>query len=616
MKFRPVFLVVLFCWTFCYSFAQSQGGARVWGDAEAAQQYVKWAQQEINEGRTREALAGLERAADFANVSSDISYLLATSRSGEGKSRTSVVQALDAAIEVNRWVDYNKDQALLLKAEQLVAMRRFESALAVLDQGGQGSVQAASDFAMARLLAFRGLAEGFGGFSLDAAQALARFRSLTLSAMDRFPRDPRPLRIFFEYARNRNPEPSELADMSLSLAGDLNLLELVIRRLPFLLESDPELAWIAAPFMRDTEDARRLAASYRSGGLYSVQSRDFMPSPGSIPVALNLGLINDIEAVEELFSGSRGFNSPLPPGIAANGDPVLDKAAVTEVYNLLRGEEGRALFTQKLLSFSGIITCDDDNDGYIDSRFYCRSGVIREFEYDRHQDNVFDLHITFSADGVPVSADIPVTGRFSPARVKWERYPSVEQAVLAEETFSFRPADFQFAPVSFITLGGDIDRSGIAWPVLSNQFELTRRSMVSFCAGISRPSVEFDGAVETIFFERGFPRQAVEILDGKNVSVAAFERGIPVIQYLDLDLDGRMETIRHFHRPGPGYPWPDSDQSFDYRRLIASSESDWTGEGAYKTGEIYLQDGSVVYLWDMDGSGTMNYFETENGNQQ
>jgi len=149
---------------------------------------------------------------------------------------------------------------------------------------------------------------------------------------------------------------------------------------------------------------------------------------------------------------------------------------------------------------------------------------------------------------------------------------------------------------------------------MSDQFEVTRRTLVSFCASISRSSIEFDGAVETIFFEQGLPKQAVEVLDGNNVSVTAFERGVPVIQYLDLDFDGRMETVRRFHKPGPEHPWPDSEQSFDYRKLIASSESDWTGEGRYKTGEVYLQDGSVVYLWDIDGGGTMNYSEIENGN--
>jgi len=70
-----------------------------------------------------------------------------------------------------------------------------------------------------------------------------------------------------------------------------------------------------------------------------------------------------------------------------------------------------------------------------------------------------------------------------------------------------------------------------------------------------------------------------------------------------------METIRRFRRPPPGY---EPENILDYRRLIASSESDWSGDGTYKTKEVYLPDGSVVYSFDMDGGGEMNYSETGN----
>jgi len=601
MKRRHFFLMVLFILCFSHLaplLLADETPAQGWGDANAALQYAKWAQQAVNEGRWSEALAGLERASDFANVSSDISYMLALARFNQGKSRTGIVETLDKAIEINRWVLYSKNDALLFKVEQLIAMRNYYGALIILGQTAESA-----DSAMLRLRALYGLILNNG-----SASDLAQFRSLMLSVMEKFPGDTRPLRIFFEYARNRNPEPSTLAQ------SDLNLLNLALRKLSFLLEADPELAWIAAPFIRDTEDARRYTASYRAGGIPNIRNRDFFPSAGSIPIALNLGLINDTEATDELFSGNRGVNSPLPPGIKADGNPVLDKRIITEVYDLLRSEVGRELFTEKLLSYSGLIISDEDNDGYFDSRAFFNVGVVRKFDFDRKQENTFDIQVSFSADGVPVSAEYPVTGNVQ-AAVVWERYPSVRQAVLAQEKFIFPPGDFQFAPVSFIVLGGSKSRSGLLIPVLSQKSELTRRSMVSFCTSITRPSIEFNGAVEQVFFQQGFPWQAVEILNGNNLSVTEFEKGIPVIQYIDLDLDGRMETIRRFHRPGPAYPWPDSEYTFDYRRLVASSESDWTGEGRYKTGEVYLQDGSVVYSWDMDGSGIINYSETDSGNR-
>jgi len=484
------------------------------------------------------------------------------------------VESLDKAVETNRWTQNNRTQAFLLKAEQLIAMRNYSTALAILEQVGESY-----DSAMLRLLALKGLALTSGN-----VQTMARFRSQLLTAMDRYSREPQPLRIFFEYARNREPDMYELP------SADLNLLDLTLRRLPFLLESDPELAWMAAPFMRDTNDARRLVASYRA-----TQNN---PAAASIPVALNLGLIGDIDAVNELFGADYFF-------------PVLKMEIVTDVFNLLRSEEGRNLFTQKLLSFSGFLLSDDDCDGIVESSTFYRSGVIEEFAYDRNQANVFDMRILFDTGSVPITAEYPLTGGQIPAQIKWERYPSVEQATLADETFAFRPADFQFAPVSFIFLGGSNYTAGLLYPQLEYQYlTLTRRSLVSFCTSISRPSVEFDGAVERIFLERGIPLQAEEILNGERVSFTEFERGLPIVQRLDLNLDGRMETLRRFRRPGP-----DFSETFDYRSLIASSESDW-GNGRFMTGEMYLQDGSVVYSWDMDGSGYFNYSETEDGRER
>ena len=603
MKFRLVFLILLSVSIVSQSFSQLQSRTQGYDDERVAQQYVNWAKQMIDEGRWKEALAGLERAADFSNVSSDISWQLAFVRYREGKSRISVIEALDRAIEVNRWVMYNENQALLLKAEQLVAMRKYSSALSILEDSIENA-----DAVCLRLLSLKGLFSGTGTSASNPAASLELFRRLMLSAMDRFPRDTRLLRIFFQYARNRYPEPSKLQQ------SDMNLLDLALRRLPFLLEADPELAWMAAPFMRNAEDARRLLEYYRTGGIPNVHNRDFMPDQNSIPASLNLGLLNDSSAVAELFSGARGFNSPVPFGIEAAGDSVLDLNVVTEVYSLLRTEEGRDMFMYYLHNFSGCIFSDDDNDGNIDSIVYYRSGVIQEYLLDLDQCRVYELKIKFSS-GIPASSEYLVLGQASFAKIIWERYPYVEQAAFEEEQFNFRPADFQYAPVSFAALGGSKNYAGFTYPVLSRQFELTRRTLVSFCVSLTRASAEFDGAVEKIFFEKAFPVQAFEKLEEKYISFTEFERGFPVIQYLDMDLDGRMETIRRFHRPGPDYPWPDPDEKFDYRTLIASSESDWTGEGRYKTGELYLQDGSVVYLWDMDGSGVMDYSETETRNQ-
>jgi len=323
--------------------------------------------------------------------------------------------------------------------------------------------------------------------------------------------------------------------------------------------------------------------------------------------------------LKNYFQAREKLDYAIPAEIASNDNQVLDAGVMNEVFDLLRGDEGRNFFMEKLLSFSGAIISDDDRDGYIDSISLYQSGVVREFAFDINQENVFDLQISFSADGVPVTARIPVAGNKT-AEVQWERYPSVKQVTLsmeepyaqqAKESFLFSPADFQYAPVDLVTLGGSKKFAGSIYPVLMPQhLELTRRTLVSFCTSVQRPSPEFDGATEEIFFEKGMLLRAVETSGEMQISVTEFDDGSPVIQRLDMDMDGRMETIRRFYRPD--YSWSELDETFNFRRLIASSESDWTGQGVFKTGEVYQKDGSVVYSWDMDGSGEMDYSETKN----
>ena len=578
------FLLILVFIQAAFCFAQTD-------DAEAAQQYVIWIRQALDEGRLEDASAAIIRALDFSDVNSDISYLAAFVGLRLGDTRPAVTAHLDKAIDVNRWGFYNETQALILKAEQLVNMQRYSSALAALDQIKEGVVTA--DSAILRLKAFRGLALN----SLSATE-IAVFQSYALSTMNRFSRDPRSAVIFLEYLnfiRKQNPRVNfELSASSLG-SSDQQVLDLILRRLPILVEIDPELAWMAVPFMRNLEEARRYTAGYRAGG-FLENAAGFTPNPRSIPLALNLGLIDDTQAIEELF------NVVLS---------VIDFNVLNDTFDMLRSEEGRDEFTRTLLDFTGfIITCDSHN-GLIEQAVTIKDGVVRRFIIDKNHELTLDLQFDFNTSGIPTTAAVSISGDNTQAFVTWERYPFVMRVKLPQEDFSFRAADFNYAPISFIVLGGSRTRPGMSYPVLSNQHELSRRSLVSFCASIDRPSIEFEGGTERIILEGGIPQQAVEVLGTNIVSITEFEGGLPVIQYIDLDLDGRMETIRRFHRPGPNYPWPDPDEVFDYRKLTASSESDWTGDGRFKTGEVYLHDGSVVYQWDMDGTGTMNYSEAE-----
>ncbi|MCL2230633.1 MAG: hypothetical protein FWC01_06015 [Treponema sp.] len=571
-------------------FAQSRD------DSAAAQQYYRWIEQAINEDRWDDARAALVRTRGFENVSSDLSYIRAIVYKRFGEMRTDVIEALDTAIQTNRWVFNNEVNALLFKAETLLILRRYRQAIACIDliEAREGIISTspiAASAAMVRLDALQSLALGREPVN-DPGLALAQFRSQLLITMDRFPRDPRPLIIFFNYARNRRPQPSELPE------ADINLLELVLRRLPFFMDNDTYLACIAAPFIRNIDDARRMIGSYRA--------MTTPPNLESIPIALNLGLIDDNTAIEELL-------------FTDDEDITLEIDVITDTYRFLRSEEGRVRFTQRFLVFSGYIISDVDYDGYLESLAHYHNGNLLQFLYSKEQNNETYLNLYEFTNGSPVRGTVQLTGHEKAAGITWERYPSVKEIMFGDplsnsnERFTFAPADLQYAPVEFLEIGGSDNLRGLLFPMPSHQYmPLTLRTIHSFCTTYTRPSLEIEGAIETIRMSRGVILQSIETTaNGRQVSVTEFERGLPVIQHIDLDLDGRMETIRRFRRPEPGYVWRDV---FDYRRLIASSESDWSGDGRHKTREVYQLDGSIVYYFDMDGSGTWTHSET--GNQR
>jgi len=316
--------------------------------------------------------------------------------------------------------------------------------------------------------------------------------------------------------------------------------------------------------MRDRELARRYTASYRAAE---------NPNPASLPAALELGLISGSQAVEELFASDTVPSNPI----------VLDRDLIVAVNRQLRSEDERALLRRNLLQFTGVITEDRDNDGIVEAWIHYLNGMISAYHHDSAQDGDADTRIFFN-QGLPAYAEFTIVqegadGLFTPlnheggriALLRWERYPALLDAELDGKRYIPRPLDFFFAPVRFISLVF----GGPEYPEWEDPF-LTERSLLSFSHILEQPSEDFPGETERIELSGGIPlRSTVYIgghIDGRRVSETEFRNGHPVIQYLDLDMDGRMETRRRF------------DPNIPYR--VISVERDRDGDGIFEYIEI------------------------------
>ncbi|MDR2136237.1 MAG: hypothetical protein LBO76_06435 [Treponema sp.] len=575
-----------------------QPGAGV--SAAAAEQYLAWAEQAIGEGRWDEALAALERGADFADVSSDISYLLAAARYHENLPLLPALDSLYRAFAAGRWGRYTPARGRLLEAEMLICLRDYSGALRALDlaeqdpsigldtggdslRGGTAEVPMSGRqyAAVLRLLALRGGAE------------TGEFLSVLGLVMDRYPRDPRPPEILFSWASGRMPD-----DRNPAARTDRSLVDLALRRLPLLAEgqraedspppapgsqlrgisANPGLGCLAASFIRDTDEARRLVSACRAQGKAGAES---------LPISLELGLIDDRQAAEELLAG-----------------PVLGKDTVLRVWSLMRDQEGRDLLRRNLLNFSGTIITDADGDGLKEEWVRYSSGTALEYCRDADQDGQEDLRVSFSA-GIPRRA--LEGGRI---RIEWERYPAVLQAELDGVLYVPAPETLFYAPVRFSPLTSDAQIPGAGPAPLCPEADpryprLTERTLVSFAIQAVRPSAEFPGGLEYIEVDQGVPLRASELVEGKTVSLTEFALGRPQVQRLDLDLDGYMETIRRFRGGAVS-----EENPLAYDKILESVETDRDRDGLYEMAEYFFPDGTSVYSWDTDGDGVRDYSET------
>ncbi|MDR2470732.1 MAG: hypothetical protein LBD09_01310, partial [Treponema sp.] len=109
---------------------------------------------------------------------------------------------------------------------------------------------------------------------------------------------------------------------------------------------------------------------------------------------------------------------------------------------------------------------------------------------------------------------------------------------------------------------------------------------LSFSGAVERPSGKFPGGLERVELDAGIPLRSTVYLEGRTAAETEFRAGTPLVERLDLDLDGRLETIRRY---GPG-------------GVLLLSESDWDGDGIYEYAENPAE-GRMRKSWDLDRDG-------------
>jgi hypothetical protein len=523
-------------------------GGEVSPQFAVAQKYADWAQAVLARGEYEKALVFLEKARDYANSSSDLSYMLAVSRNQCGKSADSVLNAALVALETGNWNQYKHTDALFLSAQMNVRLRRYKTALDAL-----AGCEESAETALLRLSALRGAAIT----AETAGTAASGFRRLMLEALRKYPFNGEISRMALLWAA-RHPEneaDAEIVRIALKVGAP---------------------AYLSVPFMGDEEAARHALRVW-----YAAQ-HDAVPE--ALPALLNYGVIDEEHGLDALFGWQIGGQS-------------INAAHLRAVFALLRTDAAREDFRSRINRFSGTIYEDYDDDGYVEARAFYKNGILQSFTADTLQNGLTDIEVDAEA-GVPVRARLiffpagqrdgfgQIAAAFTEQEpekyeVTFAAYPMVVKVAgpdgglggrqAGRLTFYFRQSDFYIKPVDFEDMGGHF---GLPFPRLlsspyrggsigggsiggglgdtsagvSGRLPLSEAALWQAAFRVEAPAKNFDGGTLVIDLDGGLILSAKEYVNGVLAGEDFFTHGRLRERRIDMDLDGKLETKIPFDR--------------------------------------------------------------------
>ncbi len=509
---------------------------------------------QLGEARSAAALGDWESAALWLDEASagdqgnaDVLYLRALSAVKRARPLEQALGDLNGALASGRFSLYTSADALGLKAELLVRERRWAEALDALGRVGPP----ASGEPAARLIRARALA-GKG--------------------------DHRGLMAELDSALRRFPDSSGFARLFISRAGSLpqsaqarGLGELILGRLTRYSLSDPELPVLAAPLMGGIEDQRRAVLAFLAAG---------GASPAATLRALEYGLIDEAAASAELLSKSHAFTL----------------ADLASLQALAGSPAGREAVLSALRSWTGSFSVDADSDGVAEAQISLSRGLVVSFEGDSRQEGRTDLSVSF-LDGLPSEAVLDA-GVFT-ISCTYSAYPHISVLCFAEagerRSYSFAPEALSFAPLEMRAFAGS-GRESVFLPYATKSPPPNERAAALAALNLV---VDKGSSREVTMLEKGIPLGSEVYEGGRLLSTTSYSRGLPLLQRIDADGDGRFESEKRY---APDGSWTqrtdeDGDGVFEYSEDSAFpfvKEWDYDGNGSVDARQSYRADGALV----------------------
>lgn len=447
------------------------------------------------------ALSQAELGLGYDESISDLWFLSAYAGYQLGKTPSEVLPAIKKAVEQDKWVDYNKDGALLLYAELLSQTGDSQRALRYLEGG---RIFPSSSREYLKILCY---------YRLGTEESYQQARKLVSEASRLYPEDMRFAQVFFAYEVK--------ADLSFSPAAE-KLGETFAQSFDELGDYPVELYLLSSLFAEAEVGQRRLQSFGVSGNRHPLYAS----------LALKSGLLSEAQAYEYFCS------------FASNS---ISLAQLESFASLLTESSTKSALKAFLNGFRGTITQDTTGDGIEDLRIMYERGRPKQIHYDKNQDGVEDW-VARCDFGVPTELLLPEAKTF----VCYNKYPFVSSMELLSMSFKFVDGALEWTPVSIIPyepLIRSLDGGEFFVPQLKTAPEglfPAMRTLAESAYVVNYPVAERPQAKVELSILDGKVRSA-QYYEGKTLyAQLACEDGLPKTRNVDLDGDGWFELTQNF----------------------------------------------------------------------
>ena len=517
----------------------------------------------------------------YDNSISDLLYIKATSLNHlEGSVNAEVLATVREALEIDNWINNNKNNARILYADMLSETCNPEASLDVLNEAPLIYT------ADAEFIRIKDLYRIGTNDSINQAREKVETSRRIYSKDERFPY----LFFMFETLFYENALVHGI-DYEVPAKVQKIALDYIVK-LPDYKTHKIEMEIMASLFTPEEFKTRLLKATGEKTNADSLYAL----------AALRAGVLSEEKAFNLFFEnlGSSVQLLTLEAFVSLIKDPALSE-------NLQK----------HLNAFEGSVYADDNLDLINELEIVYERGRAASIKFDENNDGIIDIS-AFCDYGEPLLVVCEPEG----FEVHYGIYPYVETIFHSEgsATFDFVGTDYVYAPFD-MTVDNVFDALGVDFyvPYVSDEYVCPELSyMLLNCSHLKIQTQERIGSIADYALIAGRPH-SISFYDDSGVAYAwaVTEEMFPFTRYVDYDGDGILETSEIYGDDKENLFQSKEDKEFIEKVFgsidfgtpfyLQQIKIDRNNDGIYEYSEVFMSEGGKLSSWDSDGNGIWDY---------